>query len=508
MTTQQEKGKVLAVLERTPVAAVATSAGRALRNRMMHYAFDEDLNCYLASMKGDPKTVQITHHPSVALLVYDRDDEIGDSREVEISGKAVIVKDRERAKALDLNAQRSPVVAHLVEAGNEAVLDCIKVTPEIVKLRVFREIVQGMPPTVIEFPENRTTVSDWALFKTKLSSWRVALRLSFLTASLVPVLLGTAMAWAGRGAIHWGNLALTLISALLLHSGANLLNDYFDHLSGGDEANIEYVRPFSGGSRVIQLGLLAPLEVLVGGLVLFAVACAIGLYLAWVKGPLILVLGAIGVASGLFYTAPVFNWASRGLGELLAGLNFGVLMTVGAYFVQAGSLELPPVVASVLLAFFAAAVLFVNEFPDYRADRAVGKSTLVVRLGRRRSTVVFGALMASAYVVLMVGVFVGALPPATLFGLVTLPLSWRAVQYVRQYHTSSFDLVPANALTVITHLATGLLLALAYAWQGFGRQGWTRVAVLGVLSAALAAYVHRYIERQKDRFLSVRQAVR
>ncbi len=492
----------------TPVAAVATSAGRTVRNRMMHYAFDKDLNCYLASMKGDPKTVQITQQPSIALLVYDPGPETGASREVEIGGKATIVTDEDREKGLQLCAQRSPVVAHLMKVGNEGLLDCIKVTPKVAKLRVFREIVQGKPPTVLEFPENRVVESDWALLRAKLSSWRIALRLPFLTASLVPVLLGTVMAWASTEAIHWASAVLTLMAALLLHAAVNVLNDYFDHLSGADQVNVEYVRPFSGGSRVIQLGLLTPLEVLSGGLLMTAVACIIGLYLTWARGPVVLVLGAIGLFSGLLYTTPPVNWAARGIGEILVGLNFGVLMTLGAYYVQARALSWAPLAASLPVALLIAAVLWINEFPDYRADRAAGKKTLVVRLGRQRSVVLYTALVVCAHLVLALGVASAALPAAALFGLVTLPLSLRAAHYARRYHASSFDLVPANALTVATHLATGLLLALAYAWEALGSQASANVVLLVLAAVVFVLYAYRQIERQKDSFLSARQAVR
>jgi 1,4-dihydroxy-2-naphthoate octaprenyltransferase len=460
-------------------------------------------------MKGDPKTVQITHHPSVSLLIYKGEGDINDSQEVEISGKAVIVKDRqERRKALEITAKRSPVVKYLVEAGNDQVLDCIKVVPEVVKLRIFKEIVQGLPPTVIEFPENRTAAGDLELLKTKVRSWAIELRMPFLTASVVPVLLGTTIAWAGTGVMHWGYFVLTLIAAVLLHAGTNVVNDYFDHLSGNDETNREFVRPFSGGSRVIQLGLLTPFEVLVGGLFLSFLASLIGLYLTWARGPLILALGAVGLVSGLFYTGRPFNWASRGIGEILIGLNFGVLMTLGAYYVQARTLSWTPIIAAIPIALLIAAVLWINEFPDYRADKAVGKRTLVVRLGRSKAAVAYGLLMVCAHLVLLAGVVAGILPLAALLGLIPFPLSLRAIQCARVHYASSFDLVPANALTVISHLATGLLLTLAYAWEGFGRQGLGYVVLLGAMFVAFVIYMYRYIEKQKDIFLGLKQVVR
>lgn len=509
MGEQHTSEEILSMLESVEVTVVATSAGDRVRCRMMHYAFDKNFNVYLATMKGDPKTVQITHHPSIALLVHKGEPDISDSKEVEITGKAFIVRDeQERRRALEATAVRSPVVNYLADTGNAQMLDCIKVVPETVKFRIFREIVQGKPPTVIEFPENRSVVSDWEMLKTKAKSWLVGLRVSFLTASIVPVLLGTAIAWTDRRAMHGGYFLLTLIAGLSLHAGINVINDYFDHKSGNDEVNIEFVRPFSGGSRVIQLGLLTPLEMLIGGLLLVLLASLIGLYLAWTRGTFILALGAIGLLSGLFYTGHPFNWASRGVGEALVGLNFGLLMTLGTYYVQTQSLSWTPVVAALPLAFLISAVLWINEFPDYSADKAVGKKTLVVRLGRRKGVAGYAVFVIGAYLSLLAGVLAGVLPTATLLGLITLPTLLRAIQYAKKHYHSSFDLVPANALTIIAHLATGLLLTLAYAWEGSGLQGLGYLALLGAAFFAFVIYMYNHIEKQKDLFLALKQVVR
>ncbi len=509
MSRGHSSEEILSVLRSVEVAAVATSAGDRMRNRMMHYAADEGFNIYLATMKGDPKTVQITNCPSIALLVHKSAGDINDSQEVEIIGKALITKDeRERQRALEATAQRSPVVKYLVETGNAGVLDCIKVAPQTVKLRIFREIVQGLPPTVIEFPENRGVISDWELLKMKARSWTVGLRMPFLTAAIVPIFLGTAMAWAQKGVLDWGYFLLTLIAGLALHAGTNLINDYFDHLSGNDEVNQEFVRPFSGGSRVIQLGLLTPLEVLMGSLLFFTLGSLIGLYLVWTRGLFILALGAVALLSGMFYTGRPFNWASQGIGEAVVGLNFGILMVLGAYYVQAQALSWAPVIAGVPVSLLIAAVLYLNEFPDYAADKAVGKRTLVVRLGRRKAVVGYTALLGATYLAILAGVLAGVLPLAALLGLITLPASLRAIQYARKHYASSFDLVPANALTIVTHLATGLLLTLAYAWEGLGLRGIGYMAALGAGFAGFVIYMYRYVERQKDIFLGLKQAIR
>lgn len=509
MSQQHGKEEILSLMEGMPVAAVATSAGEGMRIRMMHYATDDNFNIYLATIKGDPKTVQMTHHPSISLLLHHAGGDINASKEVEITGKALFVRDeKERGLALEMTAKRSPVVKYLTETGNSGMLDCIKVVPDTIKFRVFSEIVQGMPPTVIEFPQNRQVISDWHLLKMKLQSWRMALRVPFLTASLIPVLLGTAIAWFTGGTFYWGFFLLTLLAGLLIHIGSNVINDYSDHRSGNDEVNREFVRPFSGGSRVIQLGLLTPVEVLSGALLAFLFSSLIGFYLAWARGPLILVLGAIGLISGLFYTGGPFNWAKRGIGELMVGLNFGILMTLGAYYVQTQSFSWLPVIAAIPVSLLIAAVLYINEFPDFTADKQVGKNTLVVRLGRARAVILYAVMMLAVYLSIGVGVVTGVLPLTALLGLLTLPLAVKAIQYASKHHSSSFDLLPANALTVTGHLATGLLLTLAFIWEALGASGLAYVVILGVVFIGFIIFMYRYVEKQKNIFLGLKQAVR
>jgi 1,4-dihydroxy-2-naphthoate octaprenyltransferase len=507
MAKEYSRQEVFSFLSQSDVATVATASGEEMRTRMMHFAVDEAFTIYLATMKGDPKTLQMTHHPSVSLLVHRSQEDINLSREAEISGAPQLIRDEgEREKALRLTYQKSPVVKYLVDSGNAQVLDCIKVVPRWAKYRVFGDIVQGMPPTVIEFPENRQVVSDWGLLKKKLVLLLRETRAPFLTASAVPVLLGTAIAWAYLGSLNWVLFLLALIAGVLLHAGTNIINDYFDHLSRNDELNREFVRPFSGGSRLIQLGLLSPLEVLTESLVCFGLGSLIGLYLAWVVGPWVLALGAFAILSGFFYTGRPFNWASRGAGEALVGLNFGPLMVLGAYYVQTQSFSWIPLVASLPVGLLIAAVLYINEFPDYAADKAVGKKTWVVRAGRERAVFVYAATMGMVYLLLLAGVVAGMLPLAALLMAITLPLVARAITYTRKYYHSSFDLAPANALTVTSHLAVGLVLTWVYVWQAVGGNLLYGVAI-GLAFSGFVAYMYWHVEKQKKVFHGLKAAV-
>lgn len=293
-------------------------------------------------------------------------------------------------------------------------------------------------------------------------NWMEAVRLPFFTASIVPVILGVVIAWERASVFHWGYFILTFVAGVALQAGTNLSNDYFDHVSGADESNVQFVRPYTGGSRVIQKGIVPAKQMLQTALLCFAASGLIGLYLAWARGLTVLVLGLIGGLSGFFYTAPPVRLVATGLGELVVGLNFGILMTLGSYYVQAQALAWEPFVASLPVACLISAVLYINEFQDADADRAAGKDTLVVRLGRRRAVAGYVALMAGAYVVIVLGAALRIVSPFALIVLLTAPIAWTAVRTARAHYDDYLKLTPANAGTVKTHLLTGLLLVASY----------------------------------------------
>jgi 1,4-dihydroxy-2-naphthoate octaprenyltransferase len=301
-----------------------------------------------------------------------------------------------------------------------------------------------------------------------LSFWMVKVRAPFFTAVIVPALLGTAIAWARSGEFHPFYFLLTIIGVICMHAGANMSNDYFDHKNRTDEINEEFVRPFTGGSRLIQMGAIQPRQVLLEALAYYATAALIGLYLGWARGPWVLVIGLIGALSGYFYTAPPFFLVATGLGEVFIGLNFGLLVTLGAYYVQTGQLAWEPVIASLPVAFLIAGVLYINEFQDMVADKAVGKNHIVARLGRQKAVLGYGLIMAATYVSIVLGVLLGVTPFA-LLGLLTAPLAWRAWQVARVKYDSPRELTPANAATIQAHLCTGLLLTLGYIIQALAQ---------------------------------------
>ncbi len=293
----------------------------------------------------------------------------------------------------------------------------------------------------------------------KISFWLRASRFQFFTASVVPVIVGGAVAYWETGTVRWGYWLATLIALVLLHAAANLANDYYDHLSRNDEINVEFISPFTGGSRFIQKQLTSPVSILIAALACLAAGSGIGLILVWLRGWPILVLGVVGGLSGFFYTANPLRLGYRGLGEIFIFLDFGILPVLGTYYVQTQQFTIAAAAASLPVAFLIAAVLWINQFPDYRADHAVHKKHWVVRLGRRRACYVYAADLLAAPLAVPVFVTLGWLPPLTLLALLPLPLAINAIRTAFRHYDQPEKLLPANVATIMIHLSTGLLLA-------------------------------------------------
>ncbi len=291
-----------------------------------------------------------------------------------------------------------------------------------------------------------------------------SLRAPFFTAVIVPVILGSVIAWHHGVDFQWGLFFMAMIGALALHAGANTINDYFDHHNRNDELNVEFIRPFTGGSRLIQTGALSPKGMLTISIVAYIIGISLGLYLTYLRGFTIFWIGLIGVACGVLYVAPGINLVGRGVGELAIALAFGLCSVNGAYFVQMQTLNLEVIIASLPIAFMITLVLYVNEFPDHDADKAVGKTHWVVRLGRKRA--------ATGYFVLMVLNYLSILALALVFdkmwlllGFLTIPIALKATRNTLINYDNVPALVPSCAGTIMTHLLTGLLLTTGYVLQ-------------------------------------------
>jgi 1,4-dihydroxy-2-naphthoate octaprenyltransferase len=292
--------------------------------------------------------------------------------------------------------------------------------------------------------------------------WRLflATRVPFLTATLVPVLLGAAVARA-HGYSAWWFTAAAFFGAVCIHLGLNVLNDIFDTSSGADRANVTPT-PFSGGSRMILYGLVtqAWMRGLAAGL--FAVGIGVGVTLAAIRTREILWLGMAGIFLSVFYTAPPIKLVHRGLGDIAVAIGFGPIMTLGSYAVAARTLAFEALYASLPVGILVMLILYVNQIPDRRGDAASGKRTVAVRFGRNTIVRGYDVLVTAAFGLIVIGAAVGLLPRWTLLACVAAPFAIRVHRGLRNHYDEPYGLLPALTANIGLHLLAGLGLIVAY----------------------------------------------
>ena len=301
------------------------------------------------------------------------------------------------------------------------------------------------PPMEVEAPPVRPGSAK---------AWLLASRPATLTAALVPVLVGTAVAHA-TGGVRVGPALAALFGAFMIQIATNFANDVFDHEKGAD------TKDRLGPTRAVQAGLLSPREVRGGMILAIALATLAGVYLTVVGGWPIIVIGVASVVSGVAYTGGPYPLGYHGLGDLFVMIFFGFVAVCGTVFVQTGAV--PPLawLASVPVGAIATAVLVVNNVRDRETDVLAHKRTLAVRFGRRVAVAEYIALLAIAYAAPVVAVVALHRAPWALLPLASAPL---AVRLARTLATTEGR--PLNACLASTAkllLVHGALFAIGIA---------------------------------------------
>jgi len=304
-------------------------------------------------------------------------------------------------------------------------------------------------------------------FTERLRNYFLAARPAFLTASVVPVLVGSSAGFAVTGTFDWGLFILAVVSIVLLHSGANLANDYYDHISGNDWAN-KNPTPFSGGSRFIQDGVLLAKTILELSFFCLAAGAAIGVIIVLLtKSVFIFVLGVIGCVGGFFYTAPPLKLGYRSLGEVVIAFLFGILPVTGSFYLQAGTFDWLILLPAVIVAILIFLVILINEFADRDADAAVKKRTLVVIFGVEAAVWIYRTAVIASYLTAAVSIFVKEeLFFAGLIYLLTAPIAVAAIRFANKEDLAEASRLSANKITVLLHLIGGLALAIGFIVTG------------------------------------------
>jgi 1,4-dihydroxy-2-naphthoate octaprenyltransferase len=255
----------------------------------------------------------------------------------------------------------------------------------------------------------------------------MAARPRTLPAAIAPVLVGTAAAVAVVDHLRVGPVVAALVGSIFIQVGTNLANDYSDARRGADV--VERLGPV----RVTASGLVAPRRILVATWLAFGVAVAAGLYLTWVAGPLILAVGAASILAGVLYTGGPRPYGYAGLGEIFVFVFFGLVAVNGSYFVQIEELDLLPAALSVPVGLLVSAILVVNNVRDMDTDRRAGKLTLAVRLGRKRTRLLYTAMVVAAYALLAPALFLGDGSAWGLLALASAPVALGPLAAVRNH---------------------------------------------------------------------------
>lgn len=287
----------------------------------------------------------------------------------------------------------------------------------------------------------------------KARAWIMAARPATLPAAVAPVVVGTAVAVRAH---HFQALPFlaALVAALLIQIGANFANDYFDFQKGADTTARR------GPTRVTQSGIFTPRQVARATAVAFGLAVLVGLYLVIVGGWPILAVGLASIAAAILYTGGPFPFGYYGLGDLFVFIFFGVVAVSGTYYVQAGAVSWPAFVASIPMGLLITAILVANNIRDLETDRAAGKRTLAVRLGRQATRREYALCLGISYLVPPFMWLFHACSWLFWLPLLTAPLAYR-LNAVVATHEDGPALIGVLKRTGLLQMAFGFLFAIA-----------------------------------------------
>jgi 1,4-dihydroxy-2-naphthoate octaprenyltransferase len=274
-----------------------------------------------------------------------------------------------------------------------------------------------------------------------------------LTPACVSVGIGTAY-WQTHH-LNWGYILLVLLGAVASHICVNVFNEYFDFKTNLD-AHTQRT-PFSGGSGTLQTRPELGRAALALACLSFAIVAAVGIFFTVVRGWQLIPLGLLGLFLLVTYTP----WLTRNpIACLLApGLGFGVLMVMGVHFALTGSYSWTAFLASLTPTCLVSDLLLLNQFPDVEADRGIGRRHYPILIGRKASAIIYGVLLLTVYVSVVVGILLGLLPIFSALALLTVFIAWRTYRGSRLNAENIPGLVPSMGMNVVLNLLTPLLLA-------------------------------------------------
>ena len=289
-----------------------------------------------------------------------------------------------------------------------------------------------------------------------ISVWLRVIRVRFLLASIIAVSAGLAITWWNTSSITIFDAILTICGVLALHASVDLLNDYWDFKRGIDTTT--HRTKMSGGSGVLPEGLLKPAQVYAAGITFLIIGTAIGIYFVATDGIVIGIILAFAVISIYFYSTKIVDW---GLAEVFVAIK-GSMIVMGTYFVQTSQITEQSVLAGIVIGVLSSLVLFITSFPDHDADKAKGRKTLVINLGKQKACTILWIFPAITYGITIIAVVFEIFPVFCLIILSTVPLIIKSGQKLKQNYDKLTNLIPVMSSTLYFSRITGVLLVVGF----------------------------------------------
>ena len=281
-----------------------------------------------------------------------------------------------------------------------------------------------------------------------MNKWIVGARVKTLPAAVAPVLIGTSYAEK----INWGNALLALIVSLFLQIAVNFANDYSDGVRGTDTHRI-------GPVRLVASGLASASSVKLAALISCLIAAIAGLILAVNISLWLLAVGAAAIWAAWGYTGGKKPYGYFGFGELSVFIFFGLVATVGSYYIQTEQFNWQIILLSIPVGTLSCAILAINNLRDLPQDKLVGKRTLAVRIGEKNTRVFFMLLLVTAQLTALTAASISRL---ALITLICAPITYRVVKQVLNGAVGA-DLIEVLSKTAKLQLLMAILLAAALA---------------------------------------------
>ena len=289
-----------------------------------------------------------------------------------------------------------------------------------------------------------------------ISVWLRVIRIRFLLASVIAVLVGLAINWSQNVTISYFDAILTFAGVMALHASVDLLNDYWDFKRGIDTKTTR--TKMSGGTGVLPEGLLKPSSVYRAGVVFLIIGSLIGSYFVITNGILIAIILGFAVLSIYFYSTKIVD---SGLGEFFVGVK-GSMIVIGAFFIQSGEVNLESVMAGIVIGTLSSLVLFIASFPDHDADKSKGRKTLVILVGKEKARKLFWFFPLIVYSVIIIGILFNLFPLLSLICLLSFPLVIKSGLGLQKNYNSVNDLVPFMSSSLKFSRITGILFVLSF----------------------------------------------